>query len=85
MGEGHAKAAPYELDGSTGCDYCAYHGICGFDPRLEGYGYRSLENYTKEEVMEHIREEMDERYRNRRLMQEAVEEMQAAAGKRGDL
>ena len=50
--EGNAQAAPYELNGSTGCDYCAYHGICGFDPRLDGYAYRSLENYSKEEVME---------------------------------
>lgn len=85
MEEGHAEAAPYELNGSTGCDYCAYHGICGFDPRLEGYGYRSLENYTKEEVLEHIREEADEGYRKRRLQKEAIEEMQAAARRKGEL
>ena len=59
MGGGHAEAAPYELNGSTGCDYCAYRGICGFDPRLDGYAYRSLENYSKEEVMEHIRMETE--------------------------
>lgn len=85
MEEGHAEAAPYELNGSTGCDYCAYRGICGFDPRLEGYGYRSLENYTKEEVLEHIREETDGHYRERRLQKEAIEEMQAAAGRKGEL
>ncbi len=83
MEEGHAEAAPYELNGSTGCDYCAYHGICGFDPRLEGYGYRNLENYSKEEVMEHIREETDETYLDRKLQKEAIEEMQAAAGTGG--
>lgn len=60
MQEGRAEAAPYELNGSTGCDYCGYRGICGFDTRLEGYGYRSLENYSKEEVLEHIREETEE-------------------------
>ena len=40
---GEVQANPYELNGSTGCDYCAYRDICGFDPRLDGYAYRSLE------------------------------------------
>ena len=85
MGEGHAEAAPYELNGSTGCDYCAYRGICGFDPRLDGYAYRSLENYSKEEVLEHIREEAEETYRARRLQKEENEEIIADAGKGGEL
>lgn len=85
MGEGHAEAAPYELNGSTGCDYCAYRGICGFDPRLDGYAYRSLENYSKEEVLEHIREEAEETCRAGRLQREANDEMTAAAGKGGEL
>ncbi len=59
MAEGHAEAAPYELGGNTGCDYCAYHAVCGFDPRLDGYGYRRLEKYSVEEVMERIREYTD--------------------------
>lgn len=85
MGEGHAEAAPYELNGSTGCDYCAYRGICGFDPRLDGYAYRSLENYSKEEVLEHIREEAEETCRAGRLQREQNDEMIAAAGKGGEL
>lgn len=85
MGEGHAEAAPYELNGSTGCDYCAYRGICGFDPRLDGYAYRSLENYSKEEVLEHIREEAEETCRAGRLQGEQNDEMTAAAGKGGEL
>ena len=44
---GEVQANPYELNGSTGCDYCAYRDICGFDPRLDGYAYRSLEKYSK--------------------------------------
>ena len=59
MEEGHAEAAPYELGGNTGCDYCAYRAICGFDPRLDGYGFRRLEKYSVEEVMERIREYTD--------------------------
>lgn len=56
MEEGHAEAAPYELGGNTGCDYCAYHAVCGFDPRLDGYGFRRLEKYSRDEVMQRIRE-----------------------------
>lgn len=52
--EGHAEAAPYELGGSTGCDYCAYRDICGFDPRLDGYEYRILEKFSRDEVMAQI-------------------------------
>ena len=52
--EGHAEAAPYELSGSTGCDYCAYRDICGFDPRLDGYEYRILEKLSRDEVMAQI-------------------------------
>ena len=38
---GEVQANPYELNGSTGCDYFAYRDICGFDPRLDGYAYLS--------------------------------------------
>ena len=54
---GEVQANPYELNGSTGCDYCAYRDICGFDP-LDGYAYRSLEKYSKEEVIRRMEEEI---------------------------
>ncbi len=59
MAAGEAAASPYELDGRTACDYCAYRAVCGFDARISGCGYRELEKYTREEVMGKIREEMD--------------------------
>ena len=49
--DGQVQAAPYELNGQTGCDYCAYRDICGFDPRLDGYSYKSLVKLTREEVV----------------------------------
>lgn len=55
MANGAAEAAPYELGGSTGCDYCAYRDICRFDPRIDGCDYRTLENYSSKEVVEKIR------------------------------
>ncbi len=54
MYEGEAKAAPYELNGATGCDYCAYRDICGFDIRLEGCGYRRLEKLSMEDAVERM-------------------------------
>lgn len=59
MAEGYAEAEPYKLEGSTGCDYCAYRDICGFDIRLDGYQYRELEKYSTEEVLEKIRKELE--------------------------
>ena len=40
---GDVAAAPYELDGRSGCDYCPYHMVCGFDARIPGFFYRKLE------------------------------------------
>lgn len=48
---GKASAEPYEMEGATGCDYCAYRDICGFDIRLEGCRYRRLEKYPMEEAV----------------------------------
>lgn len=59
MAEGHAEAKPYELGGATGCDYCAYHDVCGFDARLDGYEYRTLEKYSRDEIMERMQQAMD--------------------------
>lgn len=52
---GETQAFPYELGGSTGCDYCAYRDICGFDSRLDGYEYQILEKYSREEVIEEMK------------------------------
>ena len=48
---GEVSAAPYEMGGDTGCDYCVYRDICGFDIRIEGCKYRKLEKYSMEEVI----------------------------------
>ena len=39
---GDIDIRPYRLGGRTGCDYCPYHSVCGFDTSLPGYGYRRL-------------------------------------------
>ena len=51
MYSGEVSAAPYELGDATGCDYCAYREICGFDLKLDGCGYRRLAKYSIEEAV----------------------------------
>lgn len=56
--DGDAAAQPYRLDGRTGCDYCPYHTVCGFDPRLPGFSYRKLEKFdSAREVLKRMRQE----------------------------
>ena len=51
MYSGEVSAAPYEMGDATGCDYCAYREICGFDLKLDGCGYRRLAKYSMEEAV----------------------------------
>ncbi|MCD7922348.1 MAG: PD-(D/E)XK nuclease family protein [Clostridiales bacterium] len=52
---GDIRVKPYRLGDRTGCDYCGFRGVCGFDRRIPGYGYED-ETYLKdEEVWEKIR------------------------------
>lgn len=59
--EGNVKVSPYKLGENTGCDYCEYLSICGFDTRIEGYEYRSLKKYSQEEVLELMKIEIEKR------------------------
>lgn len=40
---GEIPCKPYKHGEKESCTYCEYHGICGFDEKLEGYAYRRLE------------------------------------------
>ncbi len=46
MMDGDVSVQPYELENRTGCDYCPYHMVCGFDPRIPGFSYRKLERFA---------------------------------------
>lgn len=46
---GEVSARPYRLGDETGCDYCPYHGICGFDDSTPGQGYRKLAQIKDDE------------------------------------
>lgn len=56
--EGEAKIAPYEMGNKTGCDYCPYKSICGFEEKIPGYEYRRLSKLKNEEILAKMREEV---------------------------
>ncbi len=49
--EGRTEAQPYRKGQETGCDYCQYRHVCGFDQKIPGYGYREIEKVSKEEIL----------------------------------
>jgi len=55
--KGEVNPFPYAMGDRTGCDYCPYRGICGFDEKIPGYGYRKLGKVSKEEALANMREE----------------------------
>lgn len=60
--DGEARIRPYrKVNGMSGCDYCPYHSICGFDTRLDGFAFRRvLEEKDADAVLERMRKELDE-------------------------
>ena len=57
--DGNAEMKPYVLGNSTGCDYCPYHAICGFDEKMSGYEYRKLEKLDNQKALEKMRKEVE--------------------------
>lgn len=60
--DGEADIRPYrKANGMSGCDYCPYHSVCGFDTRLDGFSFRRvLEEKDADIVLERMREELGE-------------------------
>ena len=57
---GKVAVNPYEKGTQTGCDYCPYQGICGFDGKIPGYEYRRLDKMAPKEVWEKLEKEAAE-------------------------
>lgn len=58
--DGKTEAAPYRRGEETGCDYCSYRHICGFDIKVPGYEYHDLDQMKKEDAIVLMRREGDE-------------------------
>ncbi|MCI8282652.1 MAG: helicase-exonuclease AddAB subunit AddB [Lachnospiraceae bacterium] len=56
---GEVTASPYQMKKDSGCDYCPYHGICGFDLKVPGFSYRRLaESKDKDEILKDMAKEV---------------------------
>ena len=53
---GAAEIAPYQCRKQTGCDYCSYASVCGFDKK-SGSRYRMLAPLSEEDVFARLKEE----------------------------
>lgn len=63
--DGDVAVQPYELSGRTGCDYCPYHTVCGFDTRIPGYSYRRLEQFDDAgEILEKMKLDIGQENKN---------------------
>ena len=54
--DGHADILPYQRKDRTGCDYCPYQGVCGFDLRVEGFRYRKIPELSDKVILEELTE-----------------------------
>ncbi len=52
--EGHMVVNPYMRGGKTGCDYCKFAAVCGFDKKTPGYTYRRLGDLEKREIWDNV-------------------------------
>ncbi len=50
--EGQVSAEPYTGANGSACQYCPYHGVCGFDTRIEGCRFRRFPPLKPEQVWE---------------------------------
>ncbi len=48
--EGETIPRPYRKGQETGCDYCEYRHICGFDLKIPGYDYQEIQKMSQEET-----------------------------------
>ena len=66
--DGRIDCVPYHMGQENGCTYCEYHGICGFDARMDGFAYRRLSDKAdREEILARMEEDLQkDRYREER-------------------
>ena len=56
MLDGDIKKSPYVMDNKTGCDYCKYKAICGYDETIKGYEPRHFMKMKPDEVWKKMME-----------------------------
>lgn len=56
---GEVPVKPYKKGNETGCDYCMFKSVCGFDRKVPGYSYRKLPKATSAAIWEIYKEERE--------------------------
>lgn len=56
---GNIPIKPFYMNKKTGCDYCKYKSICGFDINNNENNYNYISSYDKDYVLDMIKEEGD--------------------------
>lgn len=51
---GNTEIAPYRKGAETGCDYCEFREVCGFDEKSAGYEYRRLQEVDSGEILQRM-------------------------------
>ncbi len=54
---GHTDVAPAQTGGTTPCDYCQYHAICGMDPAAPETSFRSVPSLDMATLKQRLSEE----------------------------
>lgn len=49
---GKTEISPYRKGSTTGCDYCEFREVCGFDEKSAGYEYRKLHEMDQAEILQ---------------------------------
>lgn len=57
--EGNTLALPYRRGQESGCDYCGYRHICGFDLKVPGFHYKDIGKKSREEIIAAMRQEKE--------------------------
>lgn len=52
--EGDLAVNPYTRGGRTGCDYCRFGAVCGFDKKMPGYAYRQLGDIPRADIWSQV-------------------------------
>ena len=58
--QGEVGVHPYRQGQRTGCDYCDYQHICGFDMKLPGYEYDDISKLSGDEAIAKMRQQLSQ-------------------------
>lgn len=58
--DGNIAVNPCEQGGRQSCTFCAYKGVCDFEEKVPGYQTRILSDFSEEELLKKMKEELQE-------------------------